>query len=139
MKSKLAGLLLASTILTLVAVSIPFAQLPAMGPPIPTTIVVTKPTVWPEHGDKPIITIGVGNKIYRFILKDGYTNHRLVRWPDIWEHVQQSTPNFQAMGLDEDQFAKIQPGETVTINGMVAPLDRTFEVMSVEHNTEHHL
>ena len=51
------------------------ASLPKMGPPIPTTLVVTKPAPDEIFGDKPIVTMGSGDKIYKFILKDGYTNH----------------------------------------------------------------
>lgn len=111
------------------------AGLPRMGPPIPTTIVVTKPAPGEIYGNKQTITLGVGDKIYKFILKDGTTNHLRVKWPDIWEYVEQFNPNFVVQGQDADTFAKIQPGQTVTVEGMFAPMDRTFEVMNVEQNT----
>ena len=103
-----------------------------MGPPIPTTVVVTKPAPGEVYGNKPTVTMGVGDKAYKFILKDGTTNDLRVKWPDIWEYVSQFNPNFVVQGQGEDTFAKIQPGQTATVQGMFAPLDRTFEVMNVE-------
>lgn len=106
--------------------------LPAMGPPIPTTIIVTKPAPDETYGGKTTVTMGVGDKTYKFILKDGYTNHFKVRWPDIWQYVKQFSPNFVVQGQDAETFAKIQPGQTVRVSGAFAPLDRTFEVLTVE-------
>ena len=126
----------AIAILFLVAAhSVEAAGLPRMGPPIPTTIVVTKPAPGEVYGNKPVVTLGVGDKSYKFILKDGYTNHLRVQWPDIWEYVSQFNPNFVVQGQDADTFAKIQPGQTATVQGMFAPLDRTFEVMNVQQST----
>ena len=116
------------------------AGLPRMGPPIPTTVVVTKPAPGEIYGNQQTVTFGVGSNIYKFVLKDGTTNHLRVKWPDIWEYVEQFNPNFVVQGQDSETFAKIQPGQTVTINGMFAPMDRTFEVMDVQQsNPEHHL
>lgn len=108
------------------------AELPRMGPPIPTTIVVSKPAPGETYGNKPVVTMGVGDKVYKFVLKDGFTNHLKVRWPDIWQYVMQFNPNFVVQGRDSDTFAKIEPGQTVKVFGMFAPMDRTFEVESVE-------
>jgi hypothetical protein len=107
------------------------AQLAPMGVPIPTTMVLAKPAPEQTFGNQNVVTVGVGDKTYKFILKDAYTNHRKVRWPDIWQYVRQFNPNFNAQGIDQEQFAKLQPGQSVTIAGMFAPMDRTFEVMSV--------
>jgi hypothetical protein len=106
--------------------------LPAIGPPIPTTIVLTKPAPDQIYGGKTTVTMGVGDKVYKFILKDAYTSHPKIRWPDIWQYVREHHPNFVVQGQDAETFAKIQPGQTVTVFGMFAPLDRTFEVLSVE-------
>jgi hypothetical protein len=108
------------------------AELPRMGPPIPTTIVVSKPGPDQIYGNKTVVTMGVGDKVYKFILKDAYTDHLKVRWPDIWQYVMQFNPNFVVQGQDADTFAKVQPGQTLKVFGMFAPLDRTFEVMSVQ-------
>ena len=105
-----------------------------MGLQIRTTITVTKPAPDQIYGNKTTITMGVGDKIYKFILKDGYTDHPKIRWPDIWQYVNQSSPNFVVQGQDAQTFAKIQPGQTLTVSGMFAPLDRTFEVMTVEQS-----
>jgi len=126
-------------LLLIAAHSVEAAGLPRMGPPIPTTIVVTKPAPGEIYGNKPVVTLGVGDKSYKFILKDGYTNHLKVQWPDIWEYVRQFNPNFVLQGQDADAFAKIQPGQTATVQGMFAPMDRTFEVMSFKQsNPEQH-
>ena len=110
-----------------------------MGPPIPTTVVLTKPAPGEIYGNKQTVTFGVGDTAYKFVLKDADTNSLRVKWPDIWEYVEQFNPNFVVQGQDAETFAKIQPGQTVTINGMFAPMDRTFEVMNVQQsNPEQH-
>jgi hypothetical protein len=106
--------------------------MPLIGPPIPTTIVISKPAPGETFGDKQVISIGVSDKLYKFVLKDAYTNDRNVRWPDIWQQVVQYRPNFQVQGRGEDEFAKIEPGQTVTITGMYAPMNHNFEVVKVE-------
>lgn len=108
--------------------------LPAMGPPIPTNIVVTKPAPDQIFGNKSVVTMGVNGKNYKFILKDAYTNHPKIRWPDIWQYVNQFNPNFVVQGKDAETFANIKPGQTLNVFGMFAPLDRTFEVMSIEQS-----
>jgi hypothetical protein len=110
------------------------AQMPSdpMGLPIPTTIVVAKPAPGETFQSKLLITVGVGASIYRFILKDGYTNHIYVKWPSIWEQVRQSSPNLVAAGLDAEKFAQVEPGATVTISGMYTPEQRNFEIMTVD-------
>jgi hypothetical protein len=135
MRNRLAVVLISLGISLLVAPSVGGAQgLPAMGPPLSTTIVVTKPAPDEIYGGKQVVTMGVGDKVFKFILKDGMVNSFKVRWPDIWQYVMQYNPNFVVQGQDASTFAKIQPGQTVTIIGMFAPLDRTFEVMSVEQS-----
>src|SRR5690349_10686759 len=96
------------------------AELPRMGLPIKTTIIVTKPAPDEIYGNKQTVTMGVGGKIYKFILKDGYTDHMKVRWPDIWQYVIQFNPNFVVQGQDSETFAKIQPGQTVKVSGAFA-------------------
>ena len=107
-------------------------RLPAMGPPIRTNLIVTKPAPDEIYGSRSTITVGVNGKTYKFILKDAYTDNLKTRWPDIWQYVQQYNPNFVVQGQDAEAFAKIQPGQTMTVSGMFAPLDRTFEVMTVD-------
>ncbi len=110
------------------------AQMPsdAMGIPIPTTIVLSKPAPGETYESRPLITVGVGSTIYRFILKDAYTNHIYVKWASIWEQVRQSSPNLVAAGLDAEKFSQIEPGGTVTISGMYTPEQRNFEVLTVD-------
>jgi hypothetical protein len=110
------------------------AFLPKMGPPIPTTLVVTKPAPDEIFGDKPIVTMGSGDKIYKFILKDGYTNHLKVKWPDIWQYVQQFKPNFVVLGPDAETLANIKPGQTVKVSGAFAPMDRTLEGLTIDQS-----
>jgi hypothetical protein len=110
------------------------AQMPsdAMGLPIPTTIVLAKPAPGETYRGRLLITVGVGATIYKFVLKDGYTNHIYVKWASIWEHVRQSSPNLIAEGLDAEKFADVEPGTTVTISGMFTPEQRNFEIISVD-------
>lgn len=109
-------------------------NLPAMGIPIRTNMTLTKPAPDETFGGKRVVTMGVGDKVYKFILKDAYTDNLKTRWPDIWQYVQQFNPNFVVQGQDAQTFAKIQPGQTVAVSGMFAPLDRTFEVMTVDQS-----
>ena len=135
MLNRLTSMLFSMVILTFSVPHLASAQsLPAMGPPIPTTIIVTKPAPDETFGGKTVVTMGVGDKAYKFILKDGQTNSLRTRWPDIWQYVMQFNPNFVVQGQDAEKFAKIQPGQTMTVQGMFAPLDRTFEVLSVEES-----
>lgn len=110
------------------------AQMPedAMGLPIPTTIVLTKPPPGKGFEGRTLITVGVGKSTFKFILEDAYTNHTYVYWPSIWEQARQSTPNLYAEGIDSEQFAQIKPGATVTISGMYTSAQRCFEVLSVD-------
>ena len=118
-----------TSVLILIVAGIVAAQgLPPMGPPIPTVIVVSKPAPGEVYGNKPVITLGVQDKIYKFVLKDAYVNHRFVRWPDVWQDARQYNPNFQVQGQGEDKFAKIEPGQTYTVSGFYAPMNHTFEV-----------
>ena len=103
-----------------------------MSLPIPTTIVLAKPAPAEMYQGRLLITVGVGAVIYKFILKDGYTNHLYVKWPSIWEQVRQSRPNLVAEGLDSAKFGEVEPGTTVTVSGMYAPEQRSFEVLTVE-------
>ncbi|HVA78334.1 MAG TPA: hypothetical protein VNF27_10585 [Candidatus Binataceae bacterium] len=140
MKASLSRLALAAfaivAALWLVAVSAPAAraQMTAMGMPIPTTIVITKPAPGQVFGDQQVVTMGVGTKKYKFVLNDGYVNtmNDRVRFPDIWQYVKIHQPNFVVQGVDADTFEKIEPGQQMTITGMFAPLDRTFEVQNTE-------
>lgn len=134
MRNRLRGAIFLIGILLLAAAGSANAGLPMMGIPIKTTIIVTKPPPGEIYGNKQLVTMGVGDKIYKFILKDGYTDHMKIRWPDVWEYVQQFNPNFVVQGQDAETFAKIQPGQTVKVTGAFAPLDRTFEVLTVEQS-----
>ena len=110
------------------------AQLERMGPPLPTTLILAKPGPDETFGNKQVVTLGVGRDQYKFLLKDAYVSDpaQRVHFPDVWEYVQQFRPNFVVQGMDSDAFAKIQPGQTMTINAMFAPMDRTLEVISSE-------
>ena len=111
-----------------------FAQLPRMGPPLPTTVVITKPAPGQTYGSQQTVTFGVKNKTYKFILKDAWVDdpRQIVHWPDIWQQVIQYRPNFQTQGMDADVFEKLEPGQTLTVRGMYAPLNQTFEVVGTD-------
>ncbi len=121
-----------AALLTLVPAA--HAQMMAMGPPIPTTVVVMKPAPDQTYGDQQVVSFGVKNKTYRFILKDAYVDdpRQVVHWIDIWQQVQQYRPNFQTQGMNADVFEKLEPGQILTVKGMYAPLNQTFEVVNTE-------
>lgn len=110
------------------------AQLRPMGIPLTTTMVITKPAPGTIYGDKQVVTMGVSGKTYKFLLNDAYVDdpRGIIHWPDIWELVRQYKPNFNVTGLGEDTFAKMQPGETLTVRGMFAANNQSFEVMGTE-------
>ena len=115
------------------------AQFEAMGVPIPTTMVITKPAPGQIFGDSQTVTMGVGAKTYKFALKDAYVDdpRGKIRWPDVWQLVRQHRPNFNVTGLGEDVFAKLQPGQTMTVHGVFAPLNWNFEVIGTEEGAGH--
>jgi hypothetical protein len=105
-----------------------------MGLPLTTTIVISKPAPEELYGSKQIVTMGLAQKEYKFILEDGYVDDPggRIQWPDIWEQVRIHRPNFVVQGQNADLLTKLNPGDVVTVKGMYAPLDRTFEVMFVQ-------
>ncbi|MFZ2063087.1 MAG: hypothetical protein WAU82_18920 [Candidatus Binatus sp.] len=110
------------------------AQMHPMMIPLTTTLVITKPAPGEIFGNKQVVTMGVGPKTYKFVLNDAYVDdpRGIIHWPDIWEQVRQYRPNFNVTGLGEDTFAKMQPGETLTVRGMYSPNNQTYEVMGTE-------
>lgn len=110
------------------------AQIPPIPMPIPTTLVITKLAPDQIYADRQVVTMGVGAKMYKFVLKDAYVDASpdQVRWPDIWQQVRQHRPNFHVVGIGDDIFAKIEPGRTLTVRGMYTPLNRNFEVIGTE-------
>jgi hypothetical protein len=107
------------------------AQLRAMGIPIRTTMVLAKPAPGQLYGNKPVVTMAVGTRKYKFLVNDAYVDDATgrIRWPDVWEYVRFHQPNFIVQGENADTFEKIKPGQELTIKGMFAPLDRTLEVV----------
>jgi len=110
------------------------AQLRPMMIPLTTTMVITKPAPGEIYGDKQVVTMGVGGKTYKFVLNDAYVDdpRGIIHWPDVWESVRQYKPNFNVTGMGEDTFAKMQPGETLTVRGMFSGNNQTYEVMGTE-------
>lgn len=110
------------------------AQLRPMMIPLPTTLIITKPAPGTIFGDKQVVTMGVGGKTYKFVLNDAYVDdpRGIIHWPDVWQLVRQYKPNFNVTGLGEDTFAKMEPGQTLTVRGMFSGNNQTFEVMGTE-------
>ena len=110
------------------------AQLPPMGLPLTTTLVIAKPAPDQLFGDKQIITLGVGSKEYKFLLTDAYVDDPggRIQWPDIWQQVRVHRPNFVMQGPNVSMIENLNPGDMVTVKGMYAPLDRTFEIMFIQ-------
>jgi len=105
-----------------------------MGMPLTTTLVISRPGPEQLFGDKQLITLGLGQQEYKFILDDAYVDDvsGRVRWPDIWQQVRIYRPNMVVQGQNAYMLTKLNPGDVVTVKGMYAPLDRTFEVMFVQ-------
>ncbi|MGO9605919.1 MAG: hypothetical protein ACLQAT_21445 [Candidatus Binataceae bacterium] len=120
--------------IALLGAGVAYAQMAPMGMPINTTLVISKPAPDQIYGDKQLVTMGVGTKEYKFVLNDAYVDDASgrVRWPDIWQQVRIYRPNFVMQGPNVEDLADVKPGDMVTIKGMYAPLDRTFEVMFVQ-------
>ncbi len=110
------------------------AQMRPMMIPLTTTMVITKPAPGEIYGNKQVVTMGVGGKTYKFVLNDAYVDdpRGIIHWPDVWELVRQYKPNFNVTGMGEDTFAKMQPGETLTVRGMFSGNNQTYEVMGTE-------
>ena len=110
------------------------AQLPPMGLPLTTTLVIAKPAPDQLFGDKQIITLGVGSKEYKFLLTDAFVDDPggRIQWPDIWQQVRVHRPNLVVQGPNVSMIENLNPGDMVTVKGMYAPLDRTFEVMFIQ-------
>jgi hypothetical protein len=121
-----------STMLSFAAVA--NAQMRPMMIPLTTTMVITKPAPGEIYGNKQVVTMGVGTKTYKFLLNDAYVDdpRGIIHWPDVWELVRQYKPNFNVTGMGEDTFAKMQPGETLTVRGMFSGNNQTYEVMGTE-------
>lgn len=105
------------------------AQIGAWGLPINTTLVISKPASMQIYTGQQIVTIGVGAKLYKFVLNDAYVDNTRIRWPDIWELVRVHRPNFVMQGPHTEDIEHLAPGEMLTVKAMFAPLDRTFEVV----------
>lgn len=110
------------------------AQLPPMGIPLPTTLVIAKPAPDELFGNKQVISLGVGTKEYKFLLNDAYVDDPggRIQWPDVWQQVRVYRPNFVMQGPNVSMIEKLNPGDIVTVKGMYAPLDRTFEVIFIQ-------
>lgn len=110
------------------------AQLPPMGIPLTTTLVIAKPAPDELFANKQIITLGVGTKEYKFLLNDAYIDDPggRIQWPDVWQQVRVYRPNFVMQGPNVSMIENLKPGDIVTVKGMYAPLDRTFEVMFIQ-------
>ncbi len=123
-----------AVLIVLIGASVAKADMAPMGMPINTTIVISKPAPDQVYGNKQIVTMGVGSKEYKFVLEDAYVDvaSDRVRWPDIWQQVRIYRPNFVMQGPNTDEIENLKPGETLTIKGMYAPLDRTFEIIFVQ-------
>jgi len=137
MKQRLATSAKLTTIVAIAAIvgsTTARAQLPPMGMPLTTTLVIAKPAPDQLFGDKQIITLGVGSKEYKFLLTDAYVDDPggRIQWPDIWQQVRVYRPNFVMQGPNVSMIENLNPGDMVTVKGMYAPLDRTFEVMFIQ-------
>jgi hypothetical protein len=121
-------------VIALIAAAVPtLAQF--VGPPIPlpTTLVLEKPSPDRRIAKRRMIQLGVRERTYDFILRDGYVDDPNGRffWNDVWRSVQNSRPNFQVQGPEADTFARLRPGDVVTVTGMYTFSTRTLELSHV--------
>ena len=115
--------------LAMLAPSSARAQFGALGLPINTTLVISKPASLQIYAGQEIVTIGVGTRQYKFVLNDAYVDNTRIRWPDIWEQVRVHRPNFVMQGPHTEDIENLGPGQMLTVKAMFAPLDRTIEVV----------
>jgi hypothetical protein len=137
MKRTLAGVARLTMMVAVAAVAgatVAHAQMRPMGMPLTTTLVIAKPAPDQLFGNKQIITLGVGTKEYKFLLDDAYVDDPggRIQWPDVWQQVRVYRPNFVMQGPNVSMIENLNPGDMVTVKGMYAPLDRTFEVMFIQ-------
>ena len=137
MKQTLAAVARLATVVAAAAIAgamAAHAQMRPMGVPLPTTLLIAKPAPDQLFGNKPIITLGVGTKEYKFLLDDAYVDDPggRIQWPDVWQQVRVYRPNFVVQGPNVSMIENLNPGDMVTVKGMYAPLDRTFEVMFIQ-------
>jgi hypothetical protein len=135
MKKTISGIAVLAIALSIVSsVGRADAQLRGMMIPLATTMVVTKPAPGEIYGNKQVVTMGVGANTYKFVLNDAFVDdpRGVIQWPDVWQLVKQYKPNFNVAGLGEDTFAKMKPGDTLTVRGMFSPNNQTFEVMGTQ-------
>jgi hypothetical protein len=119
----------------LLAVAILIAAVPARAQmlPVSTTMVLEKADPDRGAGDRQVVTIGIKDQTYNFLLRDAYVDdpsNRVV-WPDVWQSVRQFRPNFQAQRADPETFEKLKPGDVVTVKAMYQLKIRSFTIVSV--------
>ena len=90
---RIGGLAIAISALVLIAAPAD-AQMRPMMIPLTTTMVIAKPEPGEIFGNKQVVTMGVGGKIYTFLLKDAYVDdpRDKVRWPDVWSWSASTSP-----------------------------------------------
>jgi len=105
--------------------------------PVPTTMILALPAPDKGYGNKQVITIGVGRKVYKFVVIDAWVTDGRTNWQwiDVWQLVSQYPVMMRAMGQNMDTFEKIDPGSTYTVMGLFSPANRVFEVMSFEQGS----
>ena len=122
-------LVLAAAALALFYPAIARTQLTPLYPNVNTTLVISLPGADQVYGDQQTVTLGVGRRLYRFVLNDAYVDSTRIRWPDIWEQVRIYRPNFIVQGPRSGEIEHLAPGEVLTVKALYAPLTRTFEIV----------
>jgi len=104
------------------------------GMPLPTTLVVQKPTPEQGFGSNPVIELSIGGESYRFIRRDFWVDdpQGLIMGGDVLRQVELSRPNMLVEGPDANKLAKLEPGQTATVTGMYSMTTRSLTVNSVQ-------
>jgi hypothetical protein len=102
--------------------------------PLPTTMSLEKVLAGKPYGDNAkILSIAIDRKTYYYVLRDIYAEDPVgfTMGIDVWRHVQSSRPMMTVRGGDGTAVAELEPGQTVTVQGLFSFGSRSFAISEV--------
>jgi hypothetical protein len=102
--------------------------------PLPTTMSLEKVLAGKRYGDNAkILSIAIDRKTYYYVLRDIYAEDPVgfTMGLDVWRHVQSSRPMMTVRGGDGTAVAELEPGQTVTVQGLFSFGSRSFAISEV--------